>query len=129
MIFAFPHTLTGLEDAVADVESWRWVQENTPALNGDRVAKRELAVRLEHAQRHLEDIAGRVFGLRGYRFEPGAAAWVQSGQVHAPSDARTFLAWLSALCHMTYRAAPPLHNELLNRDSRNMPPHINRLAS
>ena len=69
-ILGFPHAMAGLEEAVAEVECWRWVQENTLALQNDQVARKELGARLGFAQQRLEDIAGRVLGLRGYRFEP-----------------------------------------------------------
>jgi hypothetical protein len=116
-IFSFPRPITGLDEALEEVECWRWVTENTPALQGDRVARKELASRLQFARRRLADIAGRVFGLRGYRFEPQSSDWVHGGTSHPVTDARTFAKWLSSLCDQVYSAAPPLHNELLNRNN------------
>lgn len=116
-ILAFPRPVVGLEEALEELECWRWVQNNTLALQGDPVARKELDARLQFAQQRLEDIAGRVLGLRGYRFEPYSTDWVQDGQVHTPITSREFMQWLSSLCDTTYSKAPPLHNELLNRQS------------
>ena len=116
IVFAFPQPLVGLEEALTEVECWRYVQDNTPSLQGDRVAKRELAVRLEHAEQRLEALAGSVFSLRGYRFAVDALTWVYRGQQHNLADARAFSSWLSGLCREVYHGAAPLHNELLNRE-------------
>lgn len=116
-VLAFPRPVAGLEEALEELEGWQWVQENTPALQGDRVARKELEARLRFAQQRLDEIAGRVLGLRGYRFEPSTSDWVHGGQVHVLSTAREFTQWLSQLCDVTYNKAPPLHNELLNRQN------------
>ena len=130
IILSFPHVMTGLEEALTEVECWRWVRENTPALQHDRVAKKELGARLQHAQQRLEDIAGRVLGLRGYRFEPQSSDWIHGGAAQPLEDARDFTQWLSKLCDHTFDQAPPLHNELLNRDklSSSAKAALNRLA-
>ena len=116
VILAFPQPLVGLEEALSEVECWRFVEDNTPALQGDRVAKRELAVRLEHAEQRLEALAGTVFGLRGHRFAVDALTWVYRGEQHDLADTRAFSSWLSGLCRKVYHGAAPLHNELLNRE-------------
>jgi hypothetical protein len=116
-ILAFPRPIAGLEEALEDLEAWRWVSENTPALQGDPVARQEVKARIQYAQQRLEDIAGRALGLRGYPFDPAVTEWVQGGMLHAPQRAQEFLRWLSSLCDAVYSQAPPLHNELLNRDN------------
>ncbi len=115
-ILAFPHPVSGLEEALKEVEAWAWVRDNVPELEGDPVARRELQARRLHAQQRLEEVAGRVIGLRGHRFDPAASEWVQGGERHAPSSAREFLGWLSGLCDGVYRLAPVFRNELLNRN-------------
>lgn len=114
-IFVFPKPLTGLETALREVEAWRWVEKNTPKLLGDTAAKAELAANLRAAQRHLEVIAGRVFGLRSFRFAPAASDWVQGGKIHHPKESLEFQRWLSSLCDQVFDQAPQLKNELLNR--------------
>ena len=117
VVLAVPGPLAGLEDALAEVECWRFVQANTPALAGDRVARRELEVRLEHAEERLAAVAGAAFGLRGHRFDPAALTWVYRGEMHELGDSRAFSSWLSRICGEVYAHAAPLHNELLNRET------------
>lgn len=114
-IYAFPKPIVGLERALAQVENWRWVERNTPDLEGDRAARSELEANLRAAQEQLETIAGRVFGLRGHRFAPEALDWVHYGEIYRPKDGPSFQNWLSSLCDRTFHKAPRLRNELLNR--------------
>lgn len=115
-LFAFPKPMTGLEEAVQEVESWRWIAENMGELQGDPVARREVRARTLHARQRLENIAGSTLGLQGQAFDPNASEWVQGGKIHSPESAREFLQWLSALCAKVFSAAPNLRNELLNRE-------------
>lgn len=115
-ILAFPDPIAGLQEALEEVEGWEWVEDNTVALQGDPVARRELRSRKEHAQQRLEEIVGRVLGLRGHRFAPESSVWVQGGTQHTKASARQFSQWLSGLCDDVYGGAPELQNELLNRE-------------
>lgn len=116
-VLAFPDPLVGLEEALEEVEGWEWVGDQVPALQGDPVARRELQARREHAQQRLEEIAGRVLGLRGHRFDPVSSTWIHNGTSHnGVVSARQFSRWLSRLCDGVYIQAPELQNELLNRE-------------
>lgn len=115
-LFAFPRPLVGLEDALQEVEGWRWVQENVQAIQGDPVARGELQSRLKGSRWRLEEIAGGILGLRGHRFEPAASEWVRAGKPYEPESARGFSRWISELCDEVYDKSPTLHNELLNRE-------------
>ena len=115
-VLAFPDPMVGLEEALEEVEGWEWVEGNVAALQGDPVARRELRARREHAQQRLEEVAGRVLGLRGHRFDPDGSEWIQGGTSHRVASARGFSRWLSGLCGEVYHRAPDLQNELLNRE-------------
>jgi hypothetical protein len=115
-ILAFPKPIVGLEEALFEVEAWRWVMENVQALQGDVVGRREVKVRLLEAEKRLEGTVGRIFGLGGERFDPATSEWVQGGNIHHPQSPKGFSRWLSDLCDAIFNRAPSLHNELINRD-------------
>ncbi len=115
-ILAFPRPMTGLEEALREVESWEWVTSNVPGLQGDPVARQEVKARLRQAIERLESLAGSVLGLRGYSLDVSACEWVQGGTLHELHSARSFSQWISKLCDQVYNQAPVLRNELLNRD-------------
>jgi len=49
MFWPFPSQIRGLEEAVETIEAWAWVQQNTPALEGDPVARQEVRAQLLYA--------------------------------------------------------------------------------
>jgi hypothetical protein len=116
VLVAFPSPMSGLDQALQELEAWIWVVGNTQALQGDPVARKEGAVRISRARQRLFDIAGRVFGLRGFTFDPSLSDWVQGGVTRSLNNPITFQNWLSELCDQIYLHAPVLHNELLNRE-------------
>lgn len=116
-LIAFPEPMSGLLDALEDVESWTWVAQNTPGIQGDPVARRELGVRRDHARERLEAITGEVLGLQGHRFMPNLSQWIQGGKVINLETPRRFLSTLSTLCNEAFNDSPKLLNELLNRQT------------
>lgn len=116
-VWAFPSSLAGLERAVEELNTWERVRDEVQALSGDPVARRELEGRLAKAHEQLERLIGRIFGLRGYRFDPMASTWVQGGAIQPDRVPRAWISWLSALCDDAYHEAPTLHNELINRNT------------
>jgi hypothetical protein len=115
-LFAFPKPIVGLEDALLEVEAWRWAVDNVQALQGDIVARREVKARLLFAEKGLESIIGRIFGLGGERFDPTVSEWVQGGLIRCPRSAKEFSRWLSDLCDTVFYKMPNIQNELINRD-------------
>lgn len=116
-IVAIPKPMKGLAEALLEVETWRHVEQNTPSLKGDPVARREVHARLAHAQGHLENLAGETLGLRGYHFRPSNSVWIHEGRRHSLSAGQAFMSWLSDVCSKVYDKAPKLQNELINRNA------------
>jgi hypothetical protein len=114
-IFAFPNPLKGLEEALSKLENWKWVKDNTPELEGDRVARQEVHAQIRNATRRLMDIAGETLGLHGYLFKPSFSVWIQGGKRFEHQSSIEFQKWLSVLCAEVFYDAPRLFNELLNR--------------
>jgi hypothetical protein len=116
-VIGIPHASHGLEEALRELEAWLWVRDHVPALPGDPVARQEVRSRTAAARERFERIAGGLFGLPGYMFDPSLTTWIHSGERQEAGSAQEFQRWLSQLCEKSYAAAPPLRNELINRAS------------
>ncbi len=101
-----------LREAAQDVAAAHLVQQNTPALQGDRASRRELDVRRREAEGIFRSEWDRLLG-------PGSsdATWIYRGEQLSVGSARAFSELLSRMADETYPAAPHLRNELLNRRS------------
>jgi len=117
VLIGVPKAFGGLEEALRDLECWRWVSRNVPELHGDPVARHEVQARLAEARNRFERAAGRVFGLPGHPFDPALTLWIHQGQQKAVRSPVAFQRWLSHLCSKAFNRGPRLHNELLNRQS------------
>ena len=62
MFFAIPRNVRGIREAFNELLVWQWVAENTPELEGDRVARRELAARRMASRVRLDRALARAFG-------------------------------------------------------------------
>ena len=86
------------------------VQASTPALASDKAARHELAGRLDEIERQLADEVDRVF-------DPAQSDWLLGGERLSIVSRRDASRALSELCDACYGDAPPIKNELLNRDA------------
>lgn len=88
--------LTALED----------VQRNNPELEGDAVARRELRARLTATSAHLEEALRTAFS---------EAEWYIGGICKKPLDEWPLSRLVSTLANDTFKHAPIIHSELINR--------------
>ncbi len=97
-----------LRDAAGQVESLLRVEEETPELLTDTVARREVDERLLEATSVLQSEWDALL-----RHQRGAEAlWLWRG---APTQDETLQPLLSRACDAAYPSAPPIKNELINR--------------
>ena len=82
------------------------VQEETPELQGDRVARLEVQARVFDVQEHLESELGRAFD---------DAQWYRKNHRPKPYVHARLNALASDLADARFAKAPHLHNELLGR--------------
>jgi len=112
IFFAIPQDTQGIRTALEETLTWEWVAQNTPELEGDSIARRELAARRLATQERLERAAGRCFGAASsYR----ASHWILAGEDLKFTSARQLASKFSAVCDAVYHQAPIVHNELINR--------------
>ena len=99
-----------LVEAARDVFTLEWVKQNTPALAGDRVARREVSERRLEAETAFRAEWNRIF-------QPGSSdvrVYRQGDQCRV-NTVRDFTRLLSDACDETFPYAPVLKNELINR--------------
>ena len=113
VLVAIPKSIGFLQEAVVELACLRWVEENTPELEGDATARRELSARLAEVERDVSDHLAAMFG--GTSLQEAGCVWYHRGQPTEISSRRELNEYLSTVCDEVYCAAPILRNELINR--------------
>ena len=111
VLISIPRSINFLRDAVTELAYLHWVLENTPELEGDMVAKRELSARLAEAEREVSDQLTAIFS--GDSKEN--CTWYHKGQLTNISSERERNEYLSKICDDIYDKSPHIRNELINR--------------
>lgn len=112
IVFAIPEETKGLREAFDEILAWEWVAENTPELEGDSTARRELAARRFAAHERFSRASARSFeAFSAYR----SCTWIWRGHKQPFSSARDLSAFFSQVCDEVYASAPIVDNELVNR--------------
>lgn len=120
-LIAVPKPLANLNQAVLDVQRWEWVQHNTPDLNNDPIARREVTQYLQEARYRLQTQVQGYLGVHRYSGET-SLTWFyddHEGKFEGKSgeelSSREVLELLSFLSGVFYHQAPLIRNELVNR--------------
>jgi hypothetical protein len=112
VIIAIPYVVDNLRKSVFDVACLRWVQDNTPELEGDRAARNELHARLSRAESSVETM------LQSF-FDPTATdtgcVWLYKGERINVHGSRALQELVSDICDKVFDKTPVLRNELINR--------------
>lgn len=112
IFFAVPRGFEGIRDAFEETLAWDWVAENTPELEGDSIARRELSARRLAAQERLGRATARCFETTSAY---DASKWVWKGKEQTFNTARSLTSVFSKACDKAYSSAPIVQNELINR--------------
>jgi hypothetical protein len=113
VLIAVPDECHALRDAVRQLEHLRWVQHNTPELQSDAVARRELRSMLTVAEQTATAEVQRLFAPGQSR--KSATRWFHHGIQIQVLDARRLSAFVSSVCEKIFEKTPVLRNELINR--------------
>lgn len=113
VLAALPHDVVDLGEYCHDVLCLRWAQQNTPELEGDRIASRELHSRLTHAEQRLQKHLEWVFTPLASRTD--GCSWYAKGRREELSSLRAVNDLLSRICDEVYPFTPTWRNELINR--------------
>jgi hypothetical protein len=107
-LIVLPHRVQTLRDLLMDVASLQQVFQETPELENDRVARREVSSRLVEAQQLLEQTISETY-------TPGASHWYWCRREVEARTAREVDELLSRVCDEAFYAAPRIWNELIVR--------------
>lgn len=115
LVFAVPLMCGDLREALKEVRRLHWIEDNEKALRDDKIARREVSVRLTEA---TQNVIQRQFGLLDPRPVPHGAGCVfvcsgnQQKDIHSGRDLSRLL---SDICDKLYSLSPRVRNELINR--------------
>jgi hypothetical protein len=115
-LIAVPQPLCDLANLVQEVQRWEWVLKNTQELNADKYAREEVSRQQSLARSELEK---RVQHYVGFKRLTGSLMldWFYQGNPLEIRNGRHLLSELSRFLDETYKLAPCIHNELVNRRS------------
>jgi len=111
VVIGVPRDPEALLQGARDWWAWEAVRQRGGDLQGDPVARRELAARLRVASAELDSAIHACFGEHA----GDAVVWVRAGVEQAWRGARSVAWGLSTACDEAYPDGPRLRNELLNR--------------
>jgi hypothetical protein len=114
-VIAITKRLSSVTSVLEEMDAWQWVEQNTPELQSDAIARRELKERMAEMQALLERNIRIYCPLQVNDFQLDAFSWIHNGARYAPESARAFASFLSGIFEAFYHAAPRIHNELINR--------------
>ena len=115
VIVGIPHSIDLLQVAVVELARLRWVESNTPELDGDATARRELKARTTEAERAVSNQLKSLFGENITMAEGGGCAWYHTGNSIHIVTRRDLNEYLSTICDTVYHRAPNIRNELINQ--------------
>jgi len=110
VVVAVPMQVERIHELAGDVAALEWVSANTPQLQSDPAARRELAGRLFEAERLLRhELALLLAGRR-------PATWHLGRGCFEVRSARDLVEQVSRICDSAYQRTPRILNEMLNRE-------------
>ncbi len=113
-LMGVPRPLERLQGIVSEALRWDWITTNVGALNSDAYARTEVDRHRTFAQEKVHAALQETVDANGSRAAAGLE-WFHGGRRLNLEPGCSFVKILSDLCDDTYKDAPHLHNELLNR--------------
>ena len=114
LIIAHPRQIDVLKSVVEEVACLRWVADNTEELRDDRVARRELSLRLVEGEQKIAQLLQLVLDPRPAPIG-NTCQWYWNGREQALQTPLATTQLLSLACDEIYTKSPRLKNELIAR--------------
>ena len=114
VVFAIPQQIGELRGVITELGALRWVWENTPELRDDRIARREVSLRITEAEQRL---IRSLNGLVDPRSEPVGSdcLWFASGTRASVKTSVEVSQLLSDVYDHVFDKSPKIRNELIVR--------------
>ena len=111
VLIAIPDSIGSLQEAIFEVARLRWIQQNTPELQNDDAARRELSVRLLEAETDVSRQLKAIFD----EDNENTCRWYHKGKLKPIGSHQEKNEYLSKICKQVYGKTLILQNELINR--------------
>lgn len=113
-LFLIPSDLQGLREAYEEVLTWQFVKNNTPALESDRIARKELSLYEHNANNKLDLLLSKYFNpALAYQ----SSLWLYKGKQVFFNSSRELRAKLSEIFDQVFCNSPLIPNELINHNN------------
>jgi hypothetical protein len=114
LVIAIPQQMGEMNAAVIELAALRWAWDNTPELRDDRVARREIALRIAEAEHFLRRSLNTLLDPRR---EPWGSEclWYWKGKRQSVRSRVGISHLLSDVCDQVYSETPRIRNELIAR--------------
>ena len=114
VVYAIPQQIGEIQSVVAELAALRWAWDNTPELRDDRVARREVSLRITEAE---DSLRRRLDTLLDPRKEPmgSECLWYWNGELQPVRTRANVSNLLSSICDDVYSETPWIRNELIAR--------------
>ena len=114
LIVVIPERLETLREAALELHALHWLRANTPELQSDRVARREVSERLAQIDATLTDNVDQLLDPRPHPDGSSARYWY-GGEEEEITTPRRAVEFLSDVLDVLYEDSPHILNELINR--------------
>ncbi|MDE0315430.1 MAG: hypothetical protein OXM61_11045 [Candidatus Poribacteria bacterium] len=110
-LIAIPNAIGFLQEAIFEVARLRWIEQNTPELQKDDVARRELSARLLEAEMDVSRQLKAIFD----EDNENTCSWYYKGELQPIRSHKARNVYLTDICKQIYSKTPIIRNELINR--------------
>lgn len=114
LIIALPRQIDALRGVVEEVACLRWVEVNTDELRDDRIARRELSLRLAQGEQRIAQLLQILLDPRPAPVG-NSCQWFWKGEEQSPRRPIDITKLLSHACDDIYHQSPCVRNELVVR--------------
>ena len=112
-LFLIPGDLQGLREAYEEVLTWQNVKDNTPALESDRIARKELALHEHMANQRLDLLLTKYFDSSlAYK----SSKWFYRSEELVFRSSRELRSKLSEIFDHVFSKSPIILNEIINHN-------------